>query len=174
MFVVCEKTFEWGTFKVFGKIPKQDAFVIAVVTVATVFTNLAIAVVLGILIAALVFAWEHAKQLSVRTRMDEKGGKVYELSGTLFFASIASFQELFDPRNDPAHVIVEFKRARVVDHSALEAIDKLAQKYQQAGKRLHLRHLSPDCYELLQKAKSMVEINLLEDPRYHVVDDQLS
>ncbi len=174
MFVVCEKTFEWGTFKVFGKIPKQDAFVIAVVTVATVFTNLAIAVVLGILIAALVFAWEHAKQLSVRTRMDEKGGKVYELSGTLFFASIASFQELFDPRNDPAEVIVEFKGARVVDHSALEAIDRLAQKYQQAGKRLHLRHLSPDCYELLQKAKSMVEINLLEDPRYHVVDDQLS
>jgi SulP family sulfate permease len=99
---------------------------------------------------------------------------VYELTGTLFFASIASFQDLFDPRSDPPEVIVEFKHARVVDHSALEAIDRLAQKYQQTGKRLRLRHLSPDCYELLQKAKSMVEINLLEDPRYQVVDDQLS
>jgi SulP family sulfate permease len=174
MFVVCEKTFEWGTFKVFGKIPKHDALVIVAVTVATVFTNLASAVILGILIAALVFAWEHAKELTVRTRIDEQGAKVYELNGTLFFASIASFHELFAPRSDPAEVILEFKHARVADHSAIEAIDKLAQKYQQAGKRLRLRHLSPDCYELLQKAKSMVEINLFEDPRYHVADDQLS
>jgi SulP family sulfate permease len=174
MFVVCEKTFEWGTFKVFGKIPKHDAVVIVAVTVATVFTNLASAVILGILIAALVFAWEHAKQLSVQTRIDEKGAKVYELAGTLFFASIASFHDLFDPRNDPAEVIVEFKRARVMDHSAIEAIDRLAQKYQNFGKRLRLRHLSPDCYELLQKAKSMVEVNLFEDPRYHVADNQLS
>ncbi len=174
MFVVCEKTFEWGTFKVFGKIPKHDALVIVAVTAATVFTNLATAVILGILIAALVFAWEHAKQLTVRTRIDEQGAKVYELNGTLFFASIASFHELFAPRSDPKEVILEFKHARVADHSAIEAIDKLAQKYQQAGKRLRLRHLSPDCYELLQKAKSMVEINLFEDPRYHVADDQLS
>jgi SulP family sulfate permease len=174
MFVVCEKTFEWGTFKVFGRIPKQDALVIVAVTVATVFTNLATAVILGILVTALVFAWEHAKQLAVRTRMDEHGAKVYELNGTLFFASIAGFHDLFAPRSDPAEVILEFKHARVMDHSAIEAIDKLAQRYQQAGKHLRLRHLSPDCYELLQKAKSMVEINLFEDPRYHVADDQLS
>jgi SulP family sulfate permease len=174
MFVVCEKTFEWGTFKVFGKIPKHDAVVIVAVTVATVFTNLATAVILGILIAALVFAWQHAKQLSVQTRMDENGAKVYELTGTLFFASIAGFHDLFDPRCDPAEVIVEFKRARVMDHSAIEAIDRLAQKYQNFGKRLRLRHLSPDCYELLQKARSMVEVNLFEDPRYHVADNQLS
>jgi len=174
MFVVCEKTFEWGTFKVFGKIPKHDAVVIVAVTVVTVFTNLASAVILGILIAALVFAWEHAKQLSVVTRIDEQGGKVYELTGTLFFASIASFHELFDPRSDPNEVTIEFKNARVVDHSAIEAIDRLAQKYQQAGKHLRLRHLGPDCYELLQKAKSMVEVNLSEDPRYHVADSQLS
>ncbi len=174
MFVVCEKTFEWGTFKVFGKIPKHDALVIVAVTVATVFTNLATAVMLGILIAALVFAWQHAKQLSVQTRIDEKGAKVYELAGTLFFASIANFHDLFDPRSDPAEVIVEFKRARVMDHSAIEAIDRLAQKYQNFGKRLRLRHLSPDCFELLQKAKSMVEVNLFEDPRYHVADNQLS
>jgi SulP family sulfate permease len=99
---------------------------------------------------------------------------VYELNGTLFFASIASFHDLFAPRSDPAEVILEFKHARVMDHSAIEAIDKLAQRYQQAGKHLRLRHLSPDCYELLQKARSMVEINLFEDPRYHVADDQLS
>ena len=174
MFVVCEKTFEWGTFKVFGKIPKHDALVIVAVTVATVFTNLATAVILGILIAALVFAWEHAKQLSVQKHIDEKGAKVYQLTGTLFFASIASFHDLFDPRNDPAEIVVEFKRARVMDHSAIEAIDRLAQKYQNFGKQVRLRHLSPDCYELLQKAKSMVEVNLLEDPRYHVADNQLS
>ncbi len=173
MFVVCEKTFEWGTFKVFGKIPKQDALVIVAVTVATVFTNLATAVILGILIAALVFAWEHAKQLSVHTRT-EKGCKIYELSGTLFFASVANFQELFDAKTDPSEIVIEFKRAKVMDHSAIEAIDRLAQKYQQAGKRLRLRHLSPDCYELLRKAKSMVEINLFEDPRYRVADNQLS
>jgi sulfate permease, SulP family len=173
MFMVCEKTFEWGTFQVFGKIPKQDAMVIVAVTVATVFTNLATAVILGILIAALVFAWEHAKQLSVHTHM-EKGCKVYELTGTLFFASVANFQELFDARNDPAEVIVEFLHARVADHSAIEAIERLGQKYQQAGKHLRLRHLSPDCYELLRKAKSMVEINVFEDPRYHVADNQLS
>jgi SulP family sulfate permease len=173
MFVVCEKTFEWGTFKVFGKIPKQDALVIVAVTVATVFTNLATAVILGILIAALVFAWEHAKQLSVHTRI-EKGCKIYELSGTLFFASVANFQELFDAKTDPAEIVIEFKRAKVMDHSAIEAIDRLAQKYQQAGKRLRLRHLSPDCYELLRKAKSMVEINAFEDPRYRVADNQLS
>jgi SulP family sulfate permease len=99
---------------------------------------------------------------------------VYELTGTLFFASIANFQSLFNPRSDPAEVIVDFKHARVADHSALEAIDRLAQKYQQARKHLRLRHLSPDCYELLKKAKSMIEINLLEDPRYHVADDELS
>jgi SulP family sulfate permease len=162
MFVVCEKTFEWGTFKVFGKIPKQDALVIVAVTIATVFTNLATAVILGILIAALVFAWEHAKQLSVRTRT-EKGCKIYELNGTLFFASVTSFQELFDPKSDPAEVIVEFRHAKVVDHSAIEAINRLTQKYQQAGKRLGLRHLSPDCYELLRKAKSKAEIDLFED-----------
>jgi SulP family sulfate permease len=174
MFVVSEKTFEWGTFRVFGKVPKHDALVVVAVTLVTVFTDLATAVILGILIAALVFAWEHAKQIAVKTRIDDEGRKVYELSGTLFFASTANFQELFTPKDDPADVIVEFKRARVMDHSALEAIDGLADKYVQLGKQLHLRHLSSDCYELLQRAKSMVEVNVLEDPRYHVADNQIS
>lgn len=174
MFVVSEKTFEWGSFRVFGKVPKHDAFVIAAVTVVTVFTNLATAVVLGILIAALVFAWEHAKHISVQTRFDDHGRKIYELAGTVFFASTAHFQDLFMPREDPEDVIIDFRQARVMDHSALEAIDNLADKYQQLGKRLHLRHLSPDCHELLRRAKSMVEVNLLEDPHYHVADDQIS
>ncbi len=174
MFVVSEKTFEWGTFRVFGKVPKNDVLVVVAVTVVTVFTDLAIAVILGILIAALVFAWEHAKQIAVKTRIDEEGRKVYELSGTLFFASTANFQDLFTPREDPSDVIIEFRQARVMDHSALEAIDGLADRYLQLGKQLHLRHLSPDCYDLLQRAKSMIEVNLLEDPHYHVADDKVS
>jgi SulP family sulfate permease len=174
MFVVSEKTFEWGTFRAFGKVPKQDVLVVILVTVVTVFTNLATAVVLGILVSALVFAWEHAKHIDVKTRVDEEGRKIYELTGTVFFASTANFQELFTPREDPEDVIVEFRQAKVMDHSALEAIDGLADKYQQLGKRLHLRHLSPDCYELLKRAQSMVEVNVMEDPRYHVADDQIS
>ena len=174
MFVVCEKTFEWGSFRVFGKVPKHDVIIIVSVTLVTVFTDLATAVVLGILIAALVFAWEHAKQIAVHTRTDQEGRKIYELSGTVFFASAAHFQALFTPKDDPEDVIIEFRHARVMDHSALEAIDGLADKYQQLGKRLHLRHLSPDCYELLQRAKSMIEVNVVEDPRYHVADDQIN
>lgn len=174
MFVVCEKTFEWGTFKVFGKVPRHDAFVIVAVTVVTVFTDLATAVILGILIAALVFAWEHAKQIAVHTSIDAQGRKIYELSGSVFFASASRFQGLFTPAEDPEDVIVEFRHARVMDHSALEAIDALAEKYTALGKRLHLRHLSPDCHELLHRAKSTIEVNVLEDPRYHVADDQIS
>jgi sulfate permease, SulP family len=105
MFVVSEKTFEWGTFKVFGKVPKHDAFVIVAVTLVTVFTDLATAVILGILIAALVFAWEHAKQIAVQSRMDKQGRKVYELSGPVFFASISQFQTLFTPKDDPEDVV---------------------------------------------------------------------
>lgn len=174
MFVVSEKTFEWGTFKVFGKVPRHDAFVVVAVTLVTVFTDLATAVVLGILIAALVFAWEHAKQVTVETRIDQQGTKVYELAGTVFFASTARFATLFSPVSDPEEVIIDFRQARVMDHSGLEALDALAERYQAAGKKLHLRHLSPDCYELLQKAKEMIEVNVLEDPRYFVADNKVS
>jgi SulP family sulfate permease len=174
MFVVAEKTFEWGTFNAFGKVPKHDLFVIVAVTLVTVFTDLAMAVVLGILIAAVVFAWEHAKDIKVATRIDTEGRKIYELSGTIFFASTANFQNLFTPQEDPEDVIIEFKQARVMDHSALEAIDGLADKYAQLGKQLHLRHLSADCRELLHRAGSMVEVNVMEDPRYHVADDLIS
>lgn len=173
MFMVSEKTFEWGSLTAMRKVPKSDAFVVIAVTVITVLTDLAIAVVTGVIISALVFAWQHAKRINVRTYLDDKGWKVYELEGTLFFASAAQFQTLFTPRDDPDEVVVEFRRALVKDHSAVEAIDSLATRYQQAGKRLHLRHLSPDCLEVLEKAKDMVEINVGEDPHYHLADDKL-
>lgn len=173
MFVVSIKTFEWGSVRVLGKVPAADALVIVAVTVVTIFTDLALAVVIGVVIAALVFAWQHAKQIEVRTRTDADGAKVYELQGTLFFASTSHFQNLFTPHEDPAQVIVEFGRAKVMDHSAIEAIDALAERYQKQGKRLHLRHLSADCAELLLKAGGMVESNAAEDPHYHLADDRL-
>lgn len=173
MFFVSEKTFEWGSLRALRKIPKSDAMIVVAVTVVTVLTDLAIAVILGIVIAALVFAWQHAKQIKVSTYTDEKGWKVYELDGSLFFASIAHFQSLFAPKDDPEHVVIEFKRSKVMDHSAVEAIDALASRYMAEGKKLHLRHLSPDCLELLEKAKDMVEVNEYEDPHYHIADNKL-
>ena len=173
MFVVAEKTFEWGSLRVLRKVPRADAIIIVAVTIVTVLTDLAIAVVLGVVIAALVFAWEHAKRMTATTGTDDHGWRVYDLEGTLFFASIASFQALFDPKNDPEDVVIDFRRAIVKDHSAIVAIDALAERYHQASKRLHLRHLSADCRELLDKAGNMVEANLLEDPRYHVADNRL-
>ncbi len=174
MFVVAEKTFEWGSVRALRNIPRSDALIVVGVTVVTVLTDLAIAVVAGVIIAALVFAWEHAKHINVKTYDDENGWRVYELEGSLFFASAAEFQSLFTPKDDPQDVVVEFLRAKVVDHSALEAIDMLAGRYEAEGKRLHLRHLSPDCLELLGKAKHMIEVNILEDPHYHVADDKIA
>jgi SulP family sulfate permease len=173
MFFVSEKTFEWGSLAALKKIPRSDAIIVIAVTVVTVFTDLAIAVILGVVIAALVFAWQHAKQIGITSYVNEIGWKVYELEGTLFFASIAQFQNLFSPKDDPEHVVIEFRRAKVMDHSAVEAIDALAGRYQAEGKRLHLRHLSPDCLELLEKAKDMVEVNEYEDPHYHIADNKL-
>jgi SulP family sulfate permease len=173
MFVVSEKTFEWGSLEALRKIPREDALIVVGVTVITVLTDLAVAVLAGVVFAALVFAWQHAKQIGAQTHVDDKGWKVYELRGSLFFASAASFANLFDPKDDPQHVVIEFRHARVVDHSAIEAIDALATRYQQAGKALHLRHLSPDCLLLLERAKDMVEVNDFEDPHYHIADNKL-
>ena len=173
MFVVSEKTFEWGSFRLFGKVPTPDIVVGITVAVVTVFTDLAIAVIVGIVISALVFAWQHAKNIEARVSIEEHGWKVYDLSGSLFFASTQNFLALFSPRDDPAEVVIDFRNARVKDHSALEAIDLLAERYTQLGKKLHLRHLSPDCLELLGKAKGMIEVNVLEDPLYHPADNRL-
>lgn len=173
MFVVSEKTFEWGSLQALRKIPRQDAIIVIGVTVITVLTDLAIAVLAGIIFAALVFAWQQARQIQVDTAIDDNGWKVYRLKGVLFFASTANFAQLFTPKDDPSHVVVEFAGARVADHSAIEAVDALALRYQQAGKTLHLRHLSPDCLELLSKAKEMVEIDSYADPHYHIADSKL-
>jgi SulP family sulfate permease len=173
MFVVSEKTFEWGSFRLFGKVPKADILVGLTVATVTVLTDLAIAVIVGVIISALVFAWQHAKNIDVRVSTEEHGWKVYDLSGSLFFASTQSFLRSFSPREDPAEVVIDFRNARVKDHSALEAIDLLAERYTQLGKKLHLRHLSPDCLELLDKARGMIEVNVLEDPLYHPADNRL-
>jgi SulP family sulfate permease len=153
MFVVCEKTFEWGTFRLFRKVPRADALVIVIVAGVTLAFNLATAVVVGVIVSALVFAWEHARQIRITSSLDALGRKVYELEGTLFFASAAAFQTLFSPKDDPQDVVLEFRRARVADHSAIQAIDSLSDRYRTLGKRLHLRHLSPDCQALLARAR---------------------
>ncbi len=173
MFMVVIGTFEWSSFRIIKKVPKHDAFVLILVSTVTVFTDLAIAVFVGVIVSALVFAWEHAKHIQANTRIDENGWKVYDLNGPLFFGSVSHFLEIFDQKNDPSDVVVEFKNARVVDHSGLEAIDALAERYEKEGKRLHIRHLSRECHTLLKQAGSLVEVNYLEDPDYQVATDKL-
>ncbi len=172
MFMVVLGTFEWSSFRIIRKIPKADAFVLILVSGVTVVTDLAIAVIVGVIVSALVFAWQHAKHIRVVTSM-EGATKVYRLHGPIFFGSVNNFLELFDPGNDPDDIVIEFQYSRVSDHSGLEAIDTLAERYIKAGKKLHLRHLSPECLTLLKKAGSMVEINAGEDPRYRIATDTL-
>lgn len=172
MFIVVLGTFEWTSFRIIGKIPRTDAFVLILVSAVTVATDLAIAVVIGVIISALAFAWEHARHINTTSDDDENGARVYRLNGPLFFGSVKNFLELFHPESDPEEVIIDFQNSRVADHSAIEAIDILADKYIQAGKTLHLRHLSLECRELLKKAGDLVEVNVIEDPRYYVADDQ--
>jgi len=171
MFMVVIATFAWSSFRIINKIPLADAFVLILVSAVTVISDLAIAVVVGVIVSALVFAWQSAKKIHVRAEVNAEGSKVYIVEGPLFFGSIANFQELFDPKNDPDDVIIDFENSRVVDHSGLQAIDSLAERYTNAGKRLHFRHLSKDCKDLLHKARDMVEISVLEDPRYGVATD---
>ncbi len=172
MVVVVIKTFAWPSLKLLTRIPKEDAFTIILVTVITVLTDLAIAVIAGVIVAALVFAWKSARHIWVEEEYDEqKNIKIYKLHGGLFFGSIANFKELFDVKNDADEVYIDFKSSRVWDHSALEAIDALALKYKSVGKKLHLLHLSEDCKLLLNNARDVVEINVIEDPHYRVFAD---
>ncbi|PCI34507.1 MAG: sodium-independent anion transporter [Alphaproteobacteria bacterium] len=171
MFMVVIGTFAWNSLKLIGKIPRHDIFVIIFVTGITVAFDLAVAVVAGVIISALVFAWDTAKHTSAVSKINDKGSKVYKMSGPLFFGSVASFTELFDPKGDPDDVIVDFLDSRVLDHSGLQAIDALAVKYEAAGKKLHLRHLSADCRRLLHKARKIVEVSVIEDPDYGVAVD---
>jgi len=174
MFMVVIGTFEWSSLRIFHKIPASDAFVLVLVSAVTVVTDLAIAVVVGVIVSALVFAWQHARHIRVDSFIDAQGSKVYELHGPLFFASVKNFRDLFDVKEDPDDVIIEFQHSRVMDHSAIEAIDALAERYVNAGKILHLRHVSPECRKLLHKAGDLVEVNVMEDPRYHIAIDELA
>ena len=174
MFIVVFATFEWSSLRIIRKIPPTDAFVLVLVSAVTVFTDLAIAVVVGVIVSALAFAWENAKHINIKSYEDEKGSRVHELNGPLFFGSVKNFLEMFNPEDDPDDVVIEFQNSRVADHSAIEAIDTLAERYIKAGKTLHLRHLSDECRHLLKKAGDLVEVNVLEDPRYHVADDQIA
>jgi len=171
MFMVVIGTFAWNSLKLMGQIPRHDVFVIIFVTGITVAYDLAVAVVAGVVISALVFAWETAKNTHASQKIDENGSKIYTLEGPVFFGSVASFMELFDPKNDPDDVIVDFIDSRVLDHSGLQAIDALAEKYEVEGKKLHLRHLSADCRRLLHKARKIVEVSVIEDPAYGVAVD---
>ncbi len=173
MFIVVIGTFEWSSFRILGKVPRSDAFILVVVSGVTVATDLAVAVVVGVIISALVFAWQHAKYIRIDAREDHKGSTVYAVTGPLFFGSVASFTERFDPREDNDDVIIDFARSRVADHSGLEAIDALAERYENAGKALHLVHLSEECRKLLKKAGNLVEVNVIEDPKYFVAEDSL-
>lgn len=172
MFIVVLGTFEWASFRLIGKVPTSDLLVAITVTVVTVFTDLAIAVVVGVIISALVFAWEHARHMPVEIKQ-EGDVKIYIPDGPLFFGSVQAFRDQFSPREDPDEVIVDFARSRVMDHSGLEAIDALAERYTAAGKSLHFRHLSPECRKLLKRAGNLVEVNVMEDPNYKVADDRL-
>jgi SulP family sulfate permease len=174
MFMVVLGTFEWSSLRIMHKIPITDAFVIVLVSAVTVFFDLAIAVIVGVIVSALVFAWKHAQHIEVDTYEDENGYKVYDLRGPIFFGSVANFKELFDPKGDPQDVVIEFKRSRISDHSGIEALDTLSDKYRAQGKTLHLRHLSPSCRQLLQRAGDLCEINVLEDPSYRVSTELLS
>jgi SulP family sulfate permease len=172
MMMVVLGTFEWSSFRILKKIPKTDAFVLILVSGVTVATDLAMAVIIGVIVSALVFAWEHAQHIRADIK-EENGVKIYELHGPLFFGSTSYFLELFDPKNDPTNVVIEFKHSRVADHSGLEVIDTLAERYNKEGKTLSLKHLSPECRLLLTKAGNMVEVDVIEDPKYHVATDKL-
>lgn len=171
MFMVVIGTFAWSSFRILHKIPKSDAFVLVLVSAVTVISDLAIAVVVGVIVSALVYAWKVSKRIQATSTIQADGSKVYSLSGPLFFGSIESFNALFTPKDDPDDVTIDFAGSRVVDHSALQAIDALAERYSKRGKILHLRHLSDDCIKLLKKAGDMVEVSVKEDPHYGIAVD---
>lgn len=174
MFMMVIETFAWSSFRILKKIPKSDAFVLITVSLVTVFVDLAVAVFIGVIISALAFAWENAKRIRARKRMKADGTKVYEIWGPLFFGSISAFNEKFDVKNDPEKVEIDFVESRISDHSALEAIFNLVEKYEAEGKQIRLKHLSEDCKILMYKASPKfreVVIEAIDDPRYHLAED---
>lgn len=171
MFMVVIGTFAWSTFKVINKVPQSDVLVIILVTGLTVVFDLAIAVLAGVIVSSLVFAWENAKRIRARKHVDEFGVKHYEIYGPLFFGCIELFNSKFDIQNDPDEVIIDFKESRIVDQSAIECVNRLTERYLKQGKNIHLRHLSSDCVKLIKKAEKICDVNVLEDPDYFVAID---
>jgi len=172
MIMVAFGTFEWLSFKIINKMPKQDVFVMIIVAVITVWLhNLALAVLAGVIISALVFAWESAKRIRAKKYLDGNGVKYYEIYGPLFFGSVTGFNEKFDVNADPAEVVIDFKDSKITDMSAIDAINKLTERYKNAGKKLLLKHLSKDCRRLLNNAAEVIEVNILEDPIYNVATE---
>ena len=171
MFMVVIGTFAWSSFRIMNKIPKADLVVLILVSSLTVIFDLAIAVIAGVIVSALVFSWENAKRIRARKRLKKDGTKIYEIWGPLFFGSISAFNEKFDVKNDPQNVEIDFVESRVSDHSALEAIFNLVEKYEAAGKTIVLKHLSQDCKDLMYKAspkfREVIE-EAVDDPRYHL------
>ena len=173
MIMVAIGTFEWVSFKIVNKMPKSDVFLVVIVALITVVLhNLALAVLIGVIISALVFAWESAKRIRAKKYIDEVGVKHYEIYGPLFFASIAVFLEKFEVNNDPNEVIIDFKESRVADMSAIEALNVITNRYHKLGKKVHLRHLSPDCIRLLNKAEAIIDVNIMEDPTYKLAIEE--
>jgi SulP family sulfate permease len=174
MIMVSIGTFEWASLRTFNRMPKSDVFVMVLVTLVTVFLhNLALAVIVGVVIAALGFAWDNAVRIRARKRIDEQGVKFYEIYGPLFFGSVAAFNEKFDIAGDPKEVVIDFAESRVVDMSAIEALNKVTERYAKSGKKIHLKHLSKDCRRLIKNAESLIEVNIIEDPTYKVVVDKI-
>lgn len=174
MIMVAIGTFEWVSLKIFNKMPKHDIIVLVLVTgITVVLHNLALAVLIGVIISALVFAWESAKRIRARKYVDEQGVKHYEIYGPLFFGSVTAFNEKFDVLNDPEEVVIDFQDSRVADMSGIEALNVLTERYKKAGKKLHLKHLSEDCRRLLKNADEVIEVNILEDPTYRIATDRL-
>lgn len=170
MFMVVIGTFAWNSLKILTKVPLMDAFVIILVTVVTVMEDLAVAVVVGVIVSALAYAWNNARRIHAKTYETPEGARVYQVQGPLFFGSAEGFAVLFDPRNDPSVVIVDFADSRVVDHSALQAIEAVALKYEDEGKQIQLRHLSRDCHQLLNKAGHLM-VDSDDDPDYEIAVD---
>lgn len=173
MIMVAIGTFEWASFKIINRVPKKDVFLVVIVATITVLLhNLALAVLVGVILSALFFAWESAKRIRARKHIDDNGVKHYEMYGPLFFASTTAFIEKFDVANDPEEVIIDFKDCRVSDMSAIEALNVVTQRYHKLGKKVHLRHLSQDCIRLLKNAEAIIDLNIIEDPTYKVAVDK--
>lgn len=173
MMMVAISTFQWVSIRIVNKMPKSDIFVgITVAAITVLLHNLALAVLVGVIIAALVFAWDNAKRIRARKFIDDSGVKHYEILGPLFFGSVTTFADKFDPADDPIEVVVDFKDSRIVDMSAIDALDKLSKRYAQLGKTLYLKHLSDDSRKMLKNAEAVIEVNIQEDPTYKVMPEK--